>query len=558
MQLYCPKPGSNKSIIALLDSSKEIQVQDILEYLNGKNIEKSLISCYNKLDHDMEKFHERRKQRVHFASLVERGGAQLDANLRLVLHRGPNPLPDLQPDHPPMRGNVHGQNEDIQFGRVVPPAIPLLLDNDEEDQRFSEIEERAAAETISQMVHSYRNEKVPEESFFLISIKENRQPPDSVILTFRRILIAIFSIFIAITCVIVQSFPIPSNIPISTSHVDKLLPELLHVRDFAFHLRNCLGLQWEANPITSMFTRISSTPDCSDGVLIIPSIKDLGSYYQSFNLTENYNYGIQKYTTGINLSWNLHCEIPVKDEKYKAKSERKCFRGIHDGFVSDEDMENAIRLGASLIWNHGSDHFDIHHDVSLLHSHLSHLVNRIRSLLETTYLDTDTQIQPVAFRIHAALPMDAAGIVRGSKSSNLLSQIVNKSNYINWLDFNKKYNEAIMNSMSPFPSYPIRESCNLIADLEANSTFAIHTSIFLSNGAGDDFEGGHLLFIDNFKYQNPRKRINKGVVIDGSKGRIIVSSGGPENLRCRLPTRTGIRAVLQIWWNIRNLPKFCQ
>jgi hypothetical protein len=542
MQLYCPKPGSNKSIIDLLSSKKEIKFQDIRAYLDGKDIEISKQSRLEKLEHDLEKLNARRKQRVHWASLVQSGGAQLDANFRLVFNRGPDPLPDLQPDLPPLRDNVDQQNEEIA----------LILNPVEENRRLTEIEERTAATTISQMVHKYRNDNVPEEAFFFIPIKQRRQLPQSMVFTFRKIFIAVISCLVASTCLLLQGFLLPTDIPYSTPYVDKILSELLHIRDFTFHLSNCRGRQRQANPIKQIIFRLLSIPDCSYGVLLIPSLQDLRSNHQPFHVDEGHiHHHFQNNSKGINISWSLNCENLLTEEKHQ----RKCFRGVHDGWVTDTDLEEAIRFGATLITDHESDHFEIHQDVSLLKSQLPHLITRVRSLMETIYLDIDTQIEPVAFRFHAALPMSEFGIVPQGVSSELLPELLNEENYYNWLDFNTDHNQAISNSM--FPSRPLRETCNLMADLEANSTFAIHTSIFLSNGAGGDFKGGHALFVDNYRNQDPRKRINRGVVIDGSIGRIIVSSGGPENLRCRLPTRSGIRAVLQIWWNIRDVPKYC-
>ena len=121
---------------------------------------------------------------------------------------------------------------------------------------------------------------------------------------------------------------------------------------------------------------------------------------------------------------------------------------------------------------------------------------------------------------------------------------------MNWLDSTKRHNEDALYSIGPFGKTPIRDACNLMADMEANPRFGIHTSIFLSEGAGQDFSGGVTLYVDDHKdNSNPRKVIQRGVSIDGHRGRIVVSTGGLENRRCRLPTRAGIRAVLQIWWD---------
>lgn len=92
-----------------------------------------------------------------------------------------------------------------------------------------------------------------------------------------------------------------------------------------------------------------------------------------------------------------------------------------------------------------------------------------------------------------------------------------------------------------------------MADLQVDPSFAIHTTVFLSTGADWDFRGGVSLYVDDHKSNNnARKKIQKGVTVDGSRGRVVVSTGGLENRRCRLPVREGIRASLQIWWNCRG------
>ena len=114
----------------------------------------------------------------------------------------------------------------------------------------------------------------------------------------------------------------------------------------------------------------------------------------------------------------------------------------------------------------------------------------------------------------------------------------------------KRHNELARYSL-PWPSRvkPFRDPCRLMADMEADSRFNIHTSIFLSTGAGGDFRGGVSLYVDDHKSNsNPRRKIQRGVTIDGSRGRLVVSTGGLENRRCRMPTREGVRASLQIWW----------
>ena len=89
-----------------------------------------------------------------------------------------------------------------------------------------------------------------------------------------------------------------------------------------------------------------------------------------------------------------------------------------------------------------------------------------------------------------------------------------------------------------------------MADMEADSRFSVHTSVFLVDGAGISYRGGVALYVDDHPSNlNPKRRVQRGVTVDGSKGRVMVSSGGTENRHCKLPTRAGLRSVLQIWWD---------
>ena len=88
--------------------------------------------------------------------------------------------------------------------------------------------------------------------------------------------------------------------------------------------------------------------------------------------------------------------------------------------------------------------------------------------------------------------------------------------------------------------------------MEADPNFSIYTSVFLTTGAGFDFRGGTTLYVDDDDTtlgSKRRSKIKRGLVIDGSEGRVIVSTGGLENKRCRLPIREGVRTELQIWWD---------
>ena len=114
----------------------------------------------------------------------------------------------------------------------------------------------------------------------------------------------------------------------------------------------------------------------------------------------------------------------------------------------------------------------------------------------------------------------------------------------------KAQNSEAAYTIGPFGPRVIRDTCNLMGDLEADPRFHVHTLVFLSHGAGWDYQGGVALYADSHRSNaNPRKKIRRGITVDGSRGRIVVSTGGLENRRCRMPTRAGIRAALQIWWS---------
>lgn len=567
-QLYRPKPGSLTRAIALLEKL-DLTEQDFRDYcFHGKDtvVEQPLMSVtaastattttttgMSRNDPKTQLF-ERRTEVVEWAAQMENGGSQIDANQRLVLNRGPDPLPPIpqivQPQHQQQQqhggGNRHHNNHDNGGG--FPVGNPLLLDNEEEERRWLEREEREATEVIERTVKRYRNEGVPEDDFVFIPIPPVRRHGDAVSLTFRRICFAALAVSTAVLCVMLQTLPLFDKDNHSDLSFDKLLPELLHLRNFAVHARYCYGLRRDQDTFSNILAGNASPIDCSDGVLHIPAVHVLEHETERSSFRSDDAFAIYPFRNGVNVSWRIPCGKPI-DETTQTNLSSTCFRGVHDGWLSSETIEDAVRMGAALIHKEGADHFEIHENVALLYSSVPQLMQRVRSLLEDLYFDGSIHLEPVAFRVQVALPMDGADI-GGSKSSKFLRQTINKTNYIRWLDSTKTYNEDILHSLSPFPPKPIRDTCNLMADMEANSTFAIHSSIFLSNGAGADYHGGVALYVDNDEMQNPRKRIRRGVAIDGTRGRIVVSSGGRENRRCRLPTRAGIRSVLQIWWNV--------
>lgn len=507
-------------VIALLEKPNLTQ-EDVLDYLNGKPLPSKPKSL------DEQRFMERRKEIVELASQIHSGGAQIDANHRLVPNRGPEPLPDV-PQQAPV--NQHP---------VAPFIVGALdlLENEEAERQLIEREDRQAAESIARAVQRYRDKGVPEEDFVLIPIPQQRRH-DTVNLTFRRICFAVLAVVTAFVCIMLQTLPLFTTIKPSDAIFDKLMPELLHVRDFVHHARYCRDLHRDRDSFRHVVVGNASPVDCSDGVLHIPAVRVLRHNYQRRSPNSEAGLILEPYANGVNVSWIMPCDTPVVERECQVDSET-CFRGVHDGWVPDDDVESAIRLGADLIYR-GGDHFDIYDNVAVLHARLPHLVQRVRNVLGQY---NSSLLEPVAFRVNVALPMDATD-VKGEKSSKFLAQTINKSNYIHWLEDTKRHNLDVL--YAAFGPKPIRDTCNLLADTEANASYAVHTSIFLSDGAGADYQGGATLYADEYRR---RRRVRRGVSIDGSRGRVVVSTGGRENQRCRLPTRAGIRAVLQIWWN---------
>ena len=42
--------------------------------------------------------------------------------------------------------------------------------------------------------------------------------------------------------------------------------------------------------------------------------------------------------------------------------------------------------------------------------------------------------------------------------------------------------------------------------------------------------------------------VKRGLLVDSSRGGVIISTGGEDNPRCRLPMREGVRVDLHVWW----------
>jgi hypothetical protein len=133
-------------------------------------------------------------------------------------------------------------------------------------------------------VKRYRDEGVPEDDFVFIPIPPVRRQGDAVTLTFRRICFAALAVFTAILCITLQAVPLFDKVNHSDAAVDKLLPELLYLRDFTVHARYCRGLRRDRDTFSDILEGSASPIDCSDGVLHIPSVHVLERRQNAYHL----------------------------------------------------------------------------------------------------------------------------------------------------------------------------------------------------------------------------------------------------------------------------------
>lgn len=366
---------------------------------------------------------------------------------------------------------------------------------------------------------------------------------------------------------------IESDVVKTDPKFDELLYDLLKVRPFSDHVKECRGLQ--RNGYVKVSTKRYKKIDCGDGVLHIPSIKVLSKLDENATVDEGLiKLGLHEvyhpYKNGVNVSWFHECALenppnstcvlqrqyPSDDESEQSKdtcAETEevppvaCFRGVHDGIITESEVESLLELGELLIAE-GGDHLTIYYDVKPLIENASAVLAKLESLLRYKY--ATPKIKPVAFQISVASPISFSSSTQAAKGTHRDSILKARNQTI----YKKWFNQVQMiNSWPKFVipiSTPYRDQCFLVSDLEAREDFAFHTSVYLADGAGEDFSGGVSLFVDNHQTNiNLRNRVQRGVTVDGSRGRIVLNSGSEDNSRCRLPMRSGLRAELDIWWN---------
>ena len=543
-------------------------------------------------------------------------GARIDDNGRLVsVPHPPPPPPAMDLPLPPPRQQQQQQQQQ-QFAAPLiadhpAAAVAAAVAADEEDEQWLVQQEQAAAAAIARAIERYREQGVPEQDLQLIrpnataaivgvAIGPNNNNNNNNMLiirslTFRRICIAVLAVLTAFLLIMIKTLPLFQTTSVTTMSetfdptMDKLVMELLHVKTLMEHINECPGLhrknemKWY-DPVWRVVTRRSknhSAVDCSDGVLHIPSKKVLDSLVRSGAFDKEFA-KLQPLVTaiGVNVSWFFPCHEPNSNtpatslyslapsqprtcaattttaaaaagREESSKSMPGCFRGVHDNLLTERELRDIVQLGGVLI-SEGGDHFDIQQDISLLRKHLPSVIAKLSTLFAEQYGVSKDLLSPVAFRIGAVGPIDAANVpLYGIRAASGLVRLLNRTNYIEWVENAQRRNEIAQFSLPwPFRIKPVRDVCNLMADMEADPSFLIQTTVFLSGGAGDDFKGGGALYVDHHaSNNNPRKKIRRGITVDGSRGRVVVSTGGLENRRCRLPTRAGIRAASQIWWS---------
>uniref|UniRef100_A0A7S2XKM3 Uncharacterized protein n=1 Tax=Attheya septentrionalis TaxID=420275 RepID=A0A7S2XKM3_9STRA len=473
----------------------------------------------------------------------------------------------------------------------IQAPIPIFMGNvraedEEEERRLNRQQDRDAADTIDRFVRRYREAGVSEEEFELIRVPSNEPSPG--MLTFRRISVAVLTVVTAFICILFQTLPIFGGGSYNDPAFDKAMHEVVNVRDFETHVQRC-GLdlsRYDSGPMPWREWWLSFIQgdkseeyfNCADGVLHIPAMSTVAESYESHRRKKREKPKAnvyQKFLNGFNVSWSHECNLPPhlnasRDPSchpgfYKPNSDgdtvnnntcsdkgstdKQCFRGVHDGVVSVDETDEALRMASYLIQEKGGDHVHIRRDTDEMEDWIPSIVDSLADLLHDQY-NTTPNIEPVAFRVSVSLPLDSSILLRHySTKGSLLVQAINATVYQEWDDLYRMQNELAAFSLPPpFSSKPFRDPCLLLSDLEASPDFTFHTSVFLSDGAGEHFMGGAALYVDDGYSKNPRRKIQRGVTVDGSRGRVVVSTGGLENQRCRLPTRSGIRAVLQIWW----------
>lgn len=553
-QLYRSKVTSQQEVLRFVLEREDLTQQDIVNYCQGKSVRPFHDNSPQALLIEQENIYRKRRHEIH--ALLQKlplGLARMDpTHGRLVLVQDPTAPPNAP--LPP---------------RPQPRDPQPWIDPDEQDRVWRAQGHEQAAAAVARMRQRWQqDEGVPNEQVELV-----RLPPDhdQENLTFRRVCYAVLAVVGCFTAIMLQTLPL-SSYHHSYAHPDQLLGELLHIKTIPEHLQSCPNLQRTENMTQWDYMyeylgrSLVTTDSCAHGVLHIPSPRKLREKVVPARYVDKTMTDFSFY--GVNVSWFFACHAiegqtsPVGQDLFgndtdpppatchANKHRGQCFRGIHDQFLSQVEINTLLEFGAHQILKGGDSH-DIYSAIPQPPEKVQGIFDSLQTFLQEEYL-VKSDIRPVAFRIGAEGPMDGTGVPRIGLTSSIPRpvQLLNLTNYVNFVERVGKRNGFAQFSLPwPFRVQPYRDECNLLADTQADERFAIHTMVFLSEGAGADFRGGEALYVDDHPSNaNSRRKIRRGLVIDGAAGRLVVSTGGLENRRCRLPIRAGVRAALQIWW----------
>lgn len=442
IQLYRSKTASYQTVLELLLEREDLTEQDVLDYCQGRPVRPLDENSPQSLLADQQAiYRRRRKQIAYLLKNLKTGDARVDADGRLV--------PVLDPMAPPA----------IALPPPPPAARdpPLWLDQDEEDREWIAQGEREAADALQRMRQRWRDEGVPAEDVELVRI-----PPDDnqANLTFRRVCYAVLAVVGCFTAIMLQTLPL--SYPTS-SDKDTYLGELLNLKTIERHLAMCPQLHRNEN--LTQWDHLAEylgrpIDDCADGVVQIPSPRQLLEKVVAARSIDKPMTNLA--LSGINVSWFFDChaidgqpsvaETMVEnastsndppDTCTANEHGNQCFRGIHDDFLSSNEVNTALELGARLILD-GGDHHDIYSAATKVPEKLQIIVDKIQTHLRDSYFIRD-KVRPVAFRIGAEGPMDGTGIPSSRLGlTNSLPRPVKLLNLTNYVQYVGWENETAL------------------------------------------------------------------------------------------------------------------